>query len=66
MPDKKSKLARLRHDIDSATQSRSPRGCPGDIEVIIIHNDAEYAAAKQAVLDRDPAATLVAILDFHE
>jgi len=64
MPDKKSKLARLVANLDSFTQSHTPRGSAGDHQVIIIRNDDDYAAAKQQVAGNHPDAVLLAILDL--
>jgi len=64
MPDRKSKLARLVANLDSFTQSHTPRGSAGDHQVIIIRNDEDYANAKQQVKDDHPEAFLLAILDL--
>lgn len=64
MPDRKSKLARLVAEIESFTQTQTPRGSAGDHQVIIIRSDEDYVSAKQQVKDNHPEAVLLAILDL--
>ncbi|TGU75105.1 hypothetical protein E4633_06535 [Geomonas terrae] len=59
-------VARIAYDVDNATQTQVPRGSAGDIQVVVIHNDAEYAAAKALDASSHSRSYMLLLLDFKQ